>query len=204
MRNCVAPRSSFAWAGPRLARLVVLAAVAAIALNAFIAGPLAQTRASGTSERSVKAAFLYKFTEYVDWPTTQALWDSPFTIGVLGSAAFADEVLRLTEDRSVNERFISVRRVNPNDALDDLQVLFIAADHRGKLSDLLSPAKGRPILTVTESEGALDAGSIINFTVNGDRVRFEISLDAAQESQLKFDSRLLAVAQTIHQSPQPQ
>jgi hypothetical protein len=203
MRSCV-QRSVFPRAARRLAHLALVAATIVLALHGYIAASFAQTNAPAASERSVKAAFLYKFTEYVDWPATQALWDSPFTIGVLGSGAFADEVLRLTEDRSVNQRFISVRRVNPNDALDDLQVLFIAADHRGKLSDLLSSARGRPILTVTESQGALAAGSIINFTVSGDRVRFEISLDAAQESQLKFDSRLLAVAQAIHQTPQRQ
>jgi hypothetical protein len=182
-----------------LARLLVPVAVTAIALTGFTAGLLAQT---GASERSVKAAFLYKFTEYVDWPATSAQ-DEPFTIGVLGSGAFADELLRMTEDRSVDQRFIQVRRLTPNDAVDDLDVLFIAAEQRGRLSELLSPARGRPILTVTESEGALADGSIINFTVMGDRVRFEISLDAAQASQLKLNSRLLAVAQTIRQSPAP-
>jgi len=200
MRNGVAPLSLFAWAKARLARLLVPAAVSVLAVAGFTAGPLAQP---GASERSVKAAFLYKFTEYVDWPATPAVQDEPFTIGVLGSGAFADELLRMTEDRSVNQRFIEVRRLTPNDAVDDLEVLFVAADQRGRLSELLSPARGRPILTVTESEGALADGSIINFTVMGDRVRFEISLDAAQASQLKLNSRLLAVAQTIHQSPAP-
>ena len=203
MRNGVATRSSFAWAGTRLARLVLLAAVTAIALTGVISGSVAQPT-SGASERSVKAAFLYKFTEYVDWPSTSATRDGPFTIGVLGSGAFADELLRMTEDRTVDRRSIRVRRVSPSDAVDDLEVLFIAAEQRARLSELLSPVRGRPILTVTESEGALADGSIINFTVAGDRVRFEISLDAAQASQLKLNSRLLAVAQSIHQSPQPQ
>jgi hypothetical protein len=200
MRNGVATRSLSAWAKARFARLLVPVAVTALAVAGFTAGPLAQP---GASERSVKAAFLYKFTEYVDWPATLAAQDEPFTIGVLGSGAFADELLRMTEDRSVNQRFIEVRRLTPNDAVDDLEVLFVAADQRGRLSELLSPARGLPILTVTESEGALADGSIINFTVMGDRVRFEISLDAAQASQLKLNSRLLAVAQTIHQSPAP-
>jgi hypothetical protein len=203
MRNGVATRSLSGWAKARLARLLVPVAVTALAVAGFTAGPLAQTRAPGASESSVKAAFLYKFTEYVDWPAMPTTPDEPFTIGVLGSGAFADELLRMTEDRSVDERSIQVRRLTPSDAVDDLEVLFIAADQRGRLSELLSPARGRPILTVTESEGALADGSIINFTVMGDRVRFEISLDAAQASQLKLNSRLLAVAQTIHQSPAP-
>ncbi len=187
-----------------MARLVLLAAATAIALTGVISGSVAQPSSVGASERSVKAAFLYKFTEYVDWPATPATRDGPFTIGVLGSGAFADELLRMTENRTVDRRSIRVRRVSPSDAVDDLQVLFIAAEQRTRLSELLSPVRGRPILTVTESEGALANGSIINFTVAGDRVRFEISLDAAQASQLKLNSRLLAVAQAIHQSSQAQ
>lgn len=189
---------------PRVARLavarVVLLAAAVLAGAGYAA---AQPGAAVLSERSVKAAFLYKFTEYVDWPEGAGAPDEPFTIGVLGSGAFADELLRMTEDRSVNRRFIKVRRVAPDDAVDDLQVLFVADDHRGKLGELLLPTRGRPILTVTESEGALADGSIINFTVMGDRVRFEVSLDAADASMLKLNSRLLAVAQTIRQSPRP-
>jgi hypothetical protein len=188
------------------AHLRGLAALTAAAAFAYVAAPSleAQNSGAGASELSVKAAFLYKFTEYVDWPGTPAAADAPFTIGVLGSGAFADELLRMTEDRSVGRRYINVRRLSPNDAVDDLQVLFIAAEQRGRLSELLSPARGRPILTVTEAEGALADGSIINFTVMGDRVRFEVSLDAAQSSQLRLNSRLLAVAQTIQQSPQAQ
>jgi hypothetical protein len=173
-------------------------------LHSFAPSVEAQTPGPTASERSVKAAFLYKFTEYVDWPATTGAQDAPFTIGVLGSGAFADELLRMTEDRSVNRRFIEVRRLSANDAVDDLQVLFVAGDQRGRLGELLAPAQGRPILTVTESEGALADGSIINFTLSGDRVRFEISLDAAEASRLKLNSRLLAVAQSIHQSPRAQ
>ncbi len=111
-------------------------------------------------------------------------------------------MLRMTEDRSVSERFIRVRRVDDEDSVDDLQVLFIAGDQRGKLDDSLSPARGRPILTVTESDGALADGSIINFTRMGDRVRRGVAR-RAETNCLKLNSRLLAVAQTIQQA-QPQ
>lgn len=186
----------------RRSRFVLLAAAAVVALHGFVAGSSAQTNAPAASERSVKAAFLYKFTEYVDWPAQGPRGDS-FTIGVLGSGAFADELLRMTEDRRVDSRFIRVRRVSSGDGFDDLQVLFVAGDQRGKLGELLSAARGKPILTVTESEGALADGSVINFTTSGDRVRFEVSLDAAQASRLRLNSRLLAVAQNIQQSQPP-
>jgi hypothetical protein len=187
----------------RRSRFAVLVVAALVAWQAFVAGSIAQTNAPAASERSVKAAFLYKFTEYVAWPALQGPPSEAFTIGVLGSGAFADELLRMTADRTVDSRLIRVRRVSSGDAFDDLQVLFVAGDQRGKLGELLSAAKGRPILTVTESEGALADGSVINFTTSGDRVRFEVSLDAAQASRLRLNSRLLAVAQNIQQSQQP-
>ena len=202
MANTVAARSATPRAKrARLARLALLAVTAVAACCGLVAPTFAQTSVVEASERSVKAAFVYKFTQYVDWPADAIADNEPFTIGVLGSGAYVDELLRMTEDRSVSERFIKVRRVDDDDSVDDVQVLFVAGDQRGKLSELLSTSRGRPILTVTESEGALSDGSIINFTRMGDRVRFEVSLAAAEASGLKLNSRLLAVAQTIQQAP---
>jgi hypothetical protein len=201
MANGVAARSGMPRAQrARLACLALLAVTGVAACCGFVAPTFAQTSVVEASERSVKAAFVYKFTQYVDWPADAIPDNEPFTIGVLGSGAYVDELLRMTEDRSVSERFIKVRRVDDDDSVDDVQVLFVAGDQRGKLGELLSSSRGRPILTVTESEGALSDGSIINFTRMGDRVRFEVSLAAAEASGLKLNSRLLAVAQTIQQA----
>jgi hypothetical protein len=185
-----------------LLRLVRPAAwLAVLAAVVCTAGGHAQPNAPRASERALKAAYLYKFAEYVDWPDAALLpAGQPFTIGVLGAAALADDLQRMTADRTLDDRPITVRRVTPSEALDDLDVLFIADGERGRLSELLSPVKGRPILTVTESAGALADGSIINFTVSGERVRFEVSLDAAQANRLKLSSRLLAVAASVQQS----
>ena len=179
-----------------------LVALAASCLCAPASVGVAQSNVAAASERSVKAAFLYKFAEYVDWSTTPVRpSEEPFTIGVLGAGALADDLLRMTADRTLDNRPISVRRVSANDGIDDLQVLFIAGEQRGRLEDVLSSARGRPILTVTEAEGALTNGSIINFTMMGDRLRFEVSLDAAQSSRLRLSSRLLAVAANVIQTP---
>jgi YfiR/HmsC-like len=161
---------------------------------------LAQPSVPRASEQTVKAAFLYKFAEYVDWPeAAEAQPDGAFTIAVLGSGALADDLARMTVDRTVNKRPIRVRLLTADEAIDDVQVLFITDDQRDRLAALLAPIRSRPILTVTESEGALADGSIINFTVSGDRVRFEISLDAADSHRLHLSSRLLAVAEHVYQ-----
>jgi len=164
---------------------------------------LAQDTATRVSERSVKAAFLYKFASYVQWPDVDAKGESPITIGVIGANDFARELAEITANRTISNRPISVRRLMDVDSLDGLEILFISRDERGRLSQLLSVARDRPILTVTESDGALSSGSIINFTLDQDRVRFEISLYAAERSQLKLNARLLAVAQDVHRGPEP-
>jgi hypothetical protein len=181
---------------------VLLSAIVVAAGGLVGTGQAQPAAAARASERTIKAAFLYKFAEYVDWPMPPGeSSDSPFTIGVLGSGALAEDLLRMTADRTVDERPVRVRSVTPNEAIDDLQVLFIAGEERGQLSTLLSSAKGRPILTVTETTGALSDGSIINFTVMGERIRFEISLAAAESSRLRLSSRLLAVAEHVYEAP---
>lgn len=198
----------------RLVRLAAVVVSSALAATALVGVGTAQTSSVQASERTIKAAFLFKFAEYVDWPAAPVQpvdspfgiapvdpADSPFVFGVLGSGALADDLLRMTADRTMDERPIRVRRLAAGDAIDDLQVLFIAADQEDRVGELLSSARGRPILTVTESERALANGSVINFTVTGERVRFEVSLDAAQVNSLRLSSRLLAVAERVHQSP---
>jgi len=198
----------------RLARLAAVVVSSTLAAAALVGIGAAQTNALQASEQTIKAAFLFKFAEYVDWPAAPVQpidspfgaapvdpADSPFVFGVLGSGALADELLRMTADRTMDERPIRVRRLAARDVIDDLQVLFIAADQEDKVGELLSSARGRPILTVTETEGALANGSVINFTVNGERVRFEVSLGAAQVNSLRLNSRLLAVAERVHQAP---
>ena len=154
------------------------------------------------SANSVKAAFLYKFAGYVEWPASPADTDAPITIGVAAADPFAAELAEITRGRTVAGRPINVRRVAADDSFDGLQILFIANQGRGGERGLLANARSRPILTVTESAGALADGSIINFTQDKDRVRFEISLYSAEQSMLKLNSRLLAVADSVHRGPE--
>jgi hypothetical protein len=211
-----APERTTARRGATRCRAQPAAVVVSLALaaSALVGVGTAQTASVQASERTIKAAFLFKFAEYVDWPAAPVQpvdspfgaapvepADSPFVFGVLGSGALADDLLRMTADRTLSERPIRVRRLAAGDAIDDLQVLFIAADQEDEVDELLSWARGRPILTVTESDGALANGSVINFTVTGERVRFEVSLGAAQVNSLRLNSRLLAVAERVYQSP---
>ena len=148
-------------------------------------------------ERSVKAAFLYKFVGYVEWPDSAfARADAPITIAVMGDDQFADELAKLVSGRSAEGRTLTVRKQKDDNLPDDTHILFIARAETA--ARLRASAKiSRPILIVTESEGALTQGSAINFLVTGGRVRFEVALEAAEKRGIRLSSRLLTVAQNV-------
>ena len=151
-----------------------------------------------TLEDRVKAAYLYRFAEYVEWPEgVFARRDTPVTIGVLGSDTLADELAQAVVGRTINDRPVTIKRLKPGEPLTGVHVLFIARSESARLNQLAQGAQPRSILTVSESDGALAQGSVINFVVADRRVRFEISLESAEKSKLRLSSRLLAVAQQV-------
>jgi hypothetical protein len=172
------------------------------AFLAFLSGwPRADARAAEdteTLEQRVKAAYLYKFAGYIEWPAKSfSRSDTPVTIGVMGNELLAAELIQAVTGRTVNDRVVTVKRLKAGDSLAGIHVLFIGKTESARLNQLAQSAQPRSILTVTESDGALAHGSVINFVLNDGRVRFEIALDSAEKSGLKLSSRLLAVAQEV-------
>jgi hypothetical protein len=138
-------------------------------------GGKAARAADGYSEDAVKAAYLYRFAGYVNWPDEPAA-EGPFTIAVLGSPGVARELRHLVPGHLINNRPVEIRE--------------ITGFPRSEV-----PAAGLPsLLLVTDEEGGLNAGSALNFLMVDRRVRFEVSLTAADRSGLKISSDLLGVA----------
>jgi uncharacterized protein DUF4154 len=153
-------------------------------------------------ELRVKAAFLYKFAGYVEWPPKSfERPETPVTIGVIGAESLAAELTQAVTGRTVNDRPVTVRRLKAGESLTGIHVLFVGRAENARLDQLAQSAQPRSILTVTESAGALERGSVINFVLTDGRVRFEIALDSAEKSGLKLSSRLLAVAQQVTGTP---
>jgi hypothetical protein len=147
------------------------------------------------TERAVKAAFLYKFTGYVELPAASAgAPDAPFVIAVIGSEDIAGELSRITAGRTVGARPIQVRRQREDEPMNGIQMLFVAGTDAPRLGRILRTAQQRSILTVTDAEGGLLQGSVINFRLVDERVRFEVSLVSAEKSNIKLSSRMLSVA----------
>lgn len=149
-------------------------------------------------EAQVKAAYLYKFGSYVEWPT--ATFDhpgAPLSIGVVDADALANELQRIVSGRTINGRPVAVRKLRRGDPLAGLNILFIGRADAARLAETLAAAKGLPILTVTESEDALAIGSMINFVAVDGKLRFEVAPKAAQRGNLAISARLLAVAYKV-------
>lgn len=150
------------------------------------------------AEYRVKAAFLYKFGEYIQWPEDSfANAKSPITVGVLGADKLADELVRTVGGRTLGGRDVAVRKLRAGDPVADLQLLFVGRAGVERVADVLSALKGRAVVTVTESERAFSLGSMINFVVVDDKVRFDIALRPVEESNVKISSRLLGVARKV-------
>jgi hypothetical protein len=173
-----------------------LAAFAFAAMASLAAGFASAAEGSAPSELPVKASFLYKFLDYVEWPPGVDSVDAPIVIGVWGPEVLAEEVSRLVAGEKQSGRPVSVIQVREIDALAGMRVLFIARDETG-IAGITRVARQKNILTVTEVPGGLSQGSVVNFVSSEGRVRFEISLDAAEKSGLKISSRLLGLAKNV-------
>jgi hypothetical protein len=171
--------------------------IAAFAALMFALPAFAQSEAR-PSEVQIKAAFLYKFGEFVQWPPAAfGRAGAPFTIGVLGAEELASVLEQLVVDRTVQGRPIVVRRLRRGESLAGLHVLFIGQAETPRLAETLAAARSYSVLTVTEAENALASGAMINFVADDSRVRFDVALPSAERGQLKISSRLLAVARRV-------
>lgn len=170
-------------------------ALALVLLAAAPAATTARAQANATEYR-IKAAFLYKFLSYVEWPPgVLAPGGGPFVIGVVGPEAVAEELRRATAGQTVDGHPVVVQRLAGGDTVESVHVLFLAGKDDDAPADELAAVRGRPVLTITESD--IEAGGIINFVVVNDRVRFDIALPAADANHLKISARLLNVARRV-------
>lgn len=146
----------------------------------------------------VKAAYLYKFTNFVEWPANAfSGQDSPLIIGIVGADALADELQIASAGHAVNGRKLAVRKLRPADPITDVHVLFIGNVTRNRLTEIYALVRERPILTVTDSDEAHAIGSMVNFVMTSDRLRFEVALKPVTTAHLKISALMLAAAYKV-------
>ncbi len=171
-----------------LAYRVILAALL------FRASLFADTPVQGPSEYQVKAAFLYNFVKFVEWPAAISEQQGPVVMCVIGKDPFGDSLVRAVEGKKVNGRPLEVRQIAGPGAAISCHVLFVSSSESGRINEISSAVRVWSVLTVGEGERFTERGGMIAFVMEGQRVRFQINLKVATEAGLKVSSKLLLLA----------
>lgn len=153
---------------------------------------------SHVTEGEVKAAHVYKFKKYVEWPTEVLPEGAPIVVGIVGAEDVATALDRLVIQRETTRRQVEVVRLQRGDSLAGIHILYVGNDRALELADWLARAEGKPILCVTDTDNSMPPGSMINFVKDNERTRFDISLTAAERSQIKLSAALLTVARQVY------
>ncbi len=144
---------------------------------------------SEATEYDLKAAFLMNFVQFVKWPGGASA-----TVGILGDDPFEGKLQKVLHGK------LGIKRSRRPEELKNCQIIFISKSERGNVGAILSSLEGTNVLTVGDMEGFARQGGIIGFTMDGDRVRFEVNTSAARRSGLEISSRLLKLASRIFSS----
>ena len=180
--------------------------LAAYLLACCIVGTVFPSVSAGqTSDESInreyplKALFLYNFGGYIDWPTDAfANKQSPFVIGVLGTAPIEATLKELAASKTIAGRRIVVEHFDTVSDIRPCHILFITRKISQQQQRMaLATLKNQHVLIVGESEGFADQGGTVNFFIEANKVRFEINPDAAKEQELKISSKLLSLAKIV-------
>jgi hypothetical protein len=156
-----------------------------------------RTESSQLSEYEVKAAYLYNFAKFVEWPAASFPRDStPLTICIVGKSPI-NEIIESLTGKTIKNRRLVIRQYSKIEDLGECQILFINAAAKTSLTQLLTATSSRAILTVSDSKGFVSSGGTIEFVPAGDKIRFEINNQTALRGNLKISSHLLRLATTV-------
>jgi hypothetical protein len=159
--------------------------------------------AATAPEYQVKAAFLFNFIQFVEWPSDAFnTADSPLVIGVLGQDPFGMSLDDTVRGETVNQHGMQVRRYAKVEDVDNCQVLFISNSETARLPEILSKLKGKRILTVGEADDFARRGGVIRFATVANKIRLHINVEAAKEASLIISSKLLRPAEIVNTEPQ--
>jgi hypothetical protein len=151
--------------------------------------------APASLEYAVKAAYLYKFAPFVEWPQTAfAAADSPINICVSGKDPFGQILDQAVAGQRVAGRSIVVRHVTAVVANSGCHVMYVGGSAEQSIAQSLEIVRGQPVLTVSDEAARPADRGIVNFVVDDNRVRFEIDERAAEQSHLTISSKLLSLA----------
>jgi len=164
--------------------------ISLILLFSIMASPAFAQKAS---EYQVKAAFLFNFSKFLEWPPeVMGEPGEPFIIGVLGKDPFGSNLDEIIEGEKIMDHPMIVKRFNSAEQIDKCHILFIHVP--GKTSEALNALKGKNVLTVSDDNEFNTYGGIIRFYTENEMIRLQINIGAAKAANLNVSSKLLRIA----------
>lgn len=152
------------------------------------------------SESQVKALFIYNFAKFVDWPAgTFATPRAPVNVCIVGDDPFGNELELAVKGKTINSRELAIVRVSRLQNLKLCQIAFIGASDRKQAKEIIESVRAASVLTVGDTQGFTKWGGMINFTMEDNRVRFEINIVAAERAHLRISAKLLSLAKFVIQ-----
>jgi hypothetical protein len=195
------PETRVRRAGPDRSRCtaMLLAILVCLANTRSVTG-----QAGASNEYQVKAAFLFHFAQFVEWPPeTFKDASTPLTYCTIGDDPFHGALDLSLSGKTIGARPTRVQHFKQPQEIHGCQILFIGAGEKKRLGAAMANVKNNPVLTVGETDHFIEEGGMIGFFVEEDKIRFEINLEAAELAKLKISSRLVALARRVINKPEP-
>jgi hypothetical protein len=155
--------------------------------------PCLRVSAQAPNEYRVKAAFILNFARFIEWPSDAYGGGSWLVVGIVGDDPFGGSFDQLNGN-IINGKRIAIKHLKATDYLKGCQILFVSSSERGRLGKILESVRGGSVLTIGELTQFNQAGGVIKFVIQDDKVRFEINTGAAGQARLKVSSKLLALS----------
>lgn len=193
------PRPEARDAARRIDRFRCLAPLALFAFLVIASATPLKAAQESPSEYQLKAAFVYNFAKFVDWPPKAYSGpQSPFAICILGDDPFGSVIDDALRGKTVEDHPVVIHREKDAAAARHCQIVFVSASEKHRLSEILDTLKGANALVVGDFGGFASAGGAIELTLQDSRIRFAINPGAADNAGLRISSKLLALATIVH------
>ena len=153
------------------------------------------------TDYQVKAAYLYNFGRFVEWPVSAAGKGEFFTVCVLGKDPFGPVLDKALAGETIGGKSVVARRISTPQESGNCQVLFLSSTEEGRLDKIIEAIDKEAVLTVSDMPQFSEHGGMVQFVLEGKRVRFEVNLTAAQNAGLTLRSELLRVATVVKKNP---
>jgi uncharacterized protein DUF4154 len=171
---------------------------------ALIAVPSLQAQGAKPTDYDVKAAYLYNFGRFVEWPSSVTTKSDVFNICILGQDPFGSALDHTFAGETISGKGIAAKRISTPQEAVNCQILFMSSAEEGRLNKIIEAIDKGAVLTVSDMPQFSQRGGMIQFVLDGKKVRFEVNLTAVQRAGLTLSSELLKVATNVRRNSSPE